>query len=82
MASESNDFFLKCNYLINILSINNEVCMRNISMERKFYRLQGGIKTIRLHNLIKHTYYLFDPWLRRLVAGTHLFSDMLEALRK
>ena len=30
-------------------SMKNEVCMCNISMERKLGRLPGDIKTIRLH---------------------------------
>ena len=38
----------------------------NISMEQKICRLHGGIKTIRLHNLINHNTNLSDPWLRKL----------------
>ena len=38
-------------------------------------RLHGGINTLRLHNLIKHNYYLMDPWLRRLVLFRHVGSS-------
>ena len=52
MASESNDLFssnllLRKFYymhLINIFSMKHDVCMCNISMERKSSRLHGGIK--------------------------------------
>ena len=51
MASESNDFFFrrirllhKLYYLINILSMKNEVYMCYISTELNFCRLHGGIK--------------------------------------
>ena len=35
-------------------NMNNEVCMRNISMERRICRLYCGIKTKRLLTLIYH----------------------------
>ena len=44
--------------------MKNEVCMCNISMERKFCHPHGGITTIRLHNFINHNTNLSDPWLR------------------
>ena len=50
MASESNDFFgqirllRKFYYLINIISMKNEMFMCNVSMEQKICRLHGGIK--------------------------------------
>ena len=44
--------------------MKTEVCMCNISIEQKIRHLQGGIKTIRLHNFINHDTNLSDPWLR------------------
>ena len=42
------------------------VSMCNISMEWKLCRLHGGIKKIRLHNLIDRITKLSDPWLNIL----------------
>ena len=70
MACESNDFFrpicfyLSFTILINIYSMENEVRISYISMERKICRLHCGKKGIRLYNLINHNINLGDPWLR------------------
>ena len=54
------------NYVINIFSMQHDVCTCNISMERKTWHLHGGIKTTILHNLINHNANLSDPWLRTM----------------
>ena len=46
--------------------MKNDVSMWNISMERKIYCLQGGIKTTILRNMINNNANLNDPWLRTL----------------
>ena len=50
--------------------MKHEVCMCNISMERKICRLHGGIKTTRLHNLINQNTILSYPRLKTLEANS------------
>ena len=71
MASESNDFVRRIwllrnfYYLINIFSMDYEVCMCNISMELKMCRLHGGIEIDKII-FINHNTNLNDPWLMTL----------------